>query len=354
VNGRLPEGHIEELEDAQLRPTTKLLKTVPLLSDLDESELEQIAAFFTMITLRAGQTLYAEGSAANSACFVIDGELDAFTKLPGGGEAMVGTIMPGAIIGEMALLDGGRRTASVRARTNAKTLEVSAAFFQASLGQMDLPTHKILRRVVCGLADRLSVVRAKIVNQMEQRVLDGVYIPAVATPPVPTERQASEPFDFRRFMPLLPFFRRFLASEIDRILSFGQIIERPKRTDLYEEGGQASSAYLIIRGCVDCSVWRNGRMQLSVIGPGRICGANEMISGRDRQNSAGTRTNALLLEINNAAFNQLFTGSTAECLKFQNAIGLTQLNDLKSANNLLALLVNLAQIRAGPQLVSVS
>ena len=38
MNGRLPEGHIEELEDAQLRPTTKLLKTVPLLSDLDESE----------------------------------------------------------------------------------------------------------------------------------------------------------------------------------------------------------------------------------------------------------------------------------------------------------------------------
>jgi CRP-like cAMP-binding protein len=330
------------------------LKTVPLLGDLDEAELQQIAAFFTIIVLRAGQTLYAEGTAANSACFVIEGELDAFAKLPGGGEAMVGTILPDTIIGEMALLEGGRRTASVRARTSATALEVSAAFFQASLNQMDLPTHKILRRVISGLADRLHDVRSRIVNQMERQILHGVCLPAAGNPKVTAAHKAGEPFDFRQFMPLLPFFGRFHASEIDRLLWLGKIIERPKRTELFEEGGKASSVYLIIRGSVDCSLWRRGRMQLSVIGPGRICGANEVISGRDRQNSAGTRTNTLLLELDQATFEQLFTGNTPECLKFQNAIGISQLNDLKSANNLLALLVNLAQIRAGPQLVSVS
>jgi CRP-like cAMP-binding protein len=86
------------MEGAKLRPTTELLKTVPLLGDLDDSELRQIAGFFTEITLSAGQTLYAEGSAADSACFVIEGELDAFAELPGGGEAVVGTIVPGDII----------------------------------------------------------------------------------------------------------------------------------------------------------------------------------------------------------------------------------------------------------------
>jgi CRP-like cAMP-binding protein len=330
------------------------LKSVPLLGDLDEAELQQIAAFFTVIELRAGQTLYAEGTAANSACFVIEGELDAFAKLPGGGEAMVGTIMPGAIIGEMALLDGGRRTASVRARTKAKALEVSSAFFQASLGQMDLPTHKILRRVISGLADRLHDVRTRIVNQMERQILQGVYFPMAENPKITTAHQMGESLDFRQFMPLLPFFRGFHAPEIDRLLLLGNLIERPKRSELFAEGAKASSVHLIIHGSVDCSIWRGGRMQLSVIGPGRICGANELISGRDRQNSAGTRTNALLLELDRAAFEQLFTGNSSACLKFQNAIGISQLSDLKSANNLLALLVNLAHVRAGPQLVSVS
>jgi CRP-like cAMP-binding protein len=330
------------------------LKTVPLLGDLDEAELQQISTFFTIIMLRAGQTLYAEGTAANSACFVVEGELDAFAKLPGGGEAMVGTILSGAIIGEMALLDGGRRTASVRARSDAKALEVSAAFFQASLGQMDLPAHKILRRVIRVLADRLSDVRSKIVNQMERRVLDGVYLPRRAMRKAPVVHEAGGPFDFRAFMPFLPFFRGFNASDIDRLVQLGEIVELPKHAELYDEGAKPSSAYLIIRGCVDCSVWRGGRMQLSVVGPGRICGANEMISGRGRQNGAGTSTDALLLKLDRAAFEKLFTGNGPECLKFQNAIGISQLNDLKSANNLLALLVNLAHIRAGPQLVSAS
>jgi CRP-like cAMP-binding protein len=77
--------------------------------------------------------------------------------------------VPGDIIGEMALLNGGQRTASVRARTDAMALEVSSAFFQASLGHMDLPAHKILRRVISGLADRLSEICDKIIVQMQNR-----------------------------------------------------------------------------------------------------------------------------------------------------------------------------------------
>ena len=346
---------MEEGEGIKLRPTIELLKTVPLLGDLNDSELHQIVAFFTMITLSAGETLYAEGSAANSACFVIDGELDAFAKLPGGGEAMVGTIMPGSIIGEMALLSGGRRTASVRAQADVKALKVSAAFFQASLGQMDLPAYKILRRVIRGLADRLSEIRDKIIAHMERRALEDASLPAAsAIPPDlagPGEREA---FEFRPFLPLLPFFRGFHPAEIDRLLTYGKVLERSKRSQLYEEGAEATSSYLVVRGSVECMVWRGGKMQLSVIGPGRICGANEMISGRNRKNSAETRSGSLLLELEREAFEQLFTGETTECLKFQNAIGIDLLNDLKSANNLLALLVNQAHIRAGQQLASVS
>ena len=342
------------MEGEQLRPTTELLRTVPLLGDLNESELQQIVAFFTIITLRAGQTLYTEGSPATCACFVVDGELDAFAKLPGGGEAMVGTIMPGAIIGEMALLDGGPRTASVRARTDLKAVEVSAAFFQASLGQMDLPAYKILRRVIRGLTDRLSEVRDKIILQMEQQALEGASVTMTATLPIPGAPHQSESFDYLPFLPHLPFFRRFHASEIDRLLTLGKIIERPKQCQLYQEGAPAKFTYLVIRGSVDCTVWRGGKMQLSVIGPGRICGANEMISGRDHQNSAGTRTRSLLIALDHTAFERLFTGDTTECLKFQNAIGVSQIRDLKSANNLLALLVNLAHIEARSQLASAS
>ena len=96
------------------------------MGDLDDSEFHQIAAFFSVITLSAGQTLYAEGSVADSACFLIEGELDAFAELPGGGETLVGAIMPGDIIGEMALLNGGRRTASRSSQAKARPMPPAA------------------------------------------------------------------------------------------------------------------------------------------------------------------------------------------------------------------------------------
>jgi CRP-like cAMP-binding protein len=160
------------------------------------------------------------------------------------------------------------------------------------------------------------------------------------------ETGETEMFDFRPFLPLLPFFRDFHPGEIERLLSFGKILARPRRSRLYQAGSPATSAYLVIRGSVECSVRRGGELQLSVIGPGRICGANEMISRRDRKTGAGTRTGALLLELDREAFAQLFNGETSECLKFQKAVGINQLGDLKSANNLLALLVNQAHIHA--------
>jgi len=254
----------------------------------------------------------------------------------------------------MALLDGGRRTASVRARTDTNTLEVSAAFFQALLGEMDLPAYRILRRIIHDLADRLGDVRCRIIEQMERRIVDRVYQPARETLQAGAGQVAENPFNFRQFLPLLLFFNLFLESEIDRLLLLGKVVTKPKQALLFDEGDSPNAAYLVLRGCVDRGVWRRGRVRTSLTGPGRICGANEMLSGRDRGTSATALTDSLLLELDHSAFERLFTGNAAECLRFQNAIGIDQIKNLKSANNLLALLTNLEHIRHGPRLASVS
>jgi len=72
--------------------TPEFLKRIPMFSDLHESELVAIMGCFTEASVAAGETLYVEGDAATSACFLIDGELEALKALPGGGAAQVGTI----------------------------------------------------------------------------------------------------------------------------------------------------------------------------------------------------------------------------------------------------------------------
>ena len=97
-----------------MRITPEILLSVPLFADLDEIELVQVMACFSLQKLVQGETLYAEGARATTACFIVNGELEAVTALPGGGEAVVGLISPGDMIGEMALIAGGARTATVR------------------------------------------------------------------------------------------------------------------------------------------------------------------------------------------------------------------------------------------------
>ncbi len=332
--------------------TTDQLRKAPLLSDLDERELAQIVGCFSLVSIPEGETLYSEGEPAKSACFLIEGELEAFTALPGGGETRVGSIRPGAMIGEMALMAGGSRTATVRAKSDAAALMVSCTFFQASLDQLSVPAYKILRRVTQGLSERLSGLQNRLIG----------YWTGERAPPAAPEADFEDPlagverplagaehgapcsFDYRAFLPIVPFFRDFDAREIDLVVARAKVLELPRGQQLYREGSPARACYIVVRGALEQTISRGERRQLAIFGPGRLCGANDLIGGQMHNADAAVRAGALLLELDKAAFEALFTGETTECLKFQSAIATDQLIDLKAADNLLTTLVSQAHV----------
>ncbi len=327
--------------------TTDQLRKAPLLSDLDERELAQIVGCFSLVSIPAGETLYSEGAPAKSACFLIEGELEAFTAMPGGGETRVGSIGPGSMIGEMALMAGGARTATVRAKSDAAALMVSCTFFQASLDQLSVPAYKILRRVTQGLSERLSGLQNRLIAYWT-----GAHAPPASAetdaevddPLAGVERDVPGSFDYRAFLPIVPFFRDFDAREIDLVVARAKVLELPRGQRLYREGGPARACYIVVRGALEQTVTRGERRQLAIFGPGRLCGANDLIGGQRHNADAAVRAGALLLEIDQAAFEGLFTGETTECLKFQSAIATNQLIDLKAADNLLTTLVSQAHV----------
>ncbi len=330
--------------------TTDQLRRAPLLSDLDERELSQIVGCFTLVSILEGETLYSEGEPAKSACFLIEGELEAFTALPGGGETRVGSISPGAMIGEMALMAGGSRTATVRAKSDAAALMVSCTFFQASLDQLSVPAYKILRRVTQGLSERLSGLQNRLIaywtGDRAPPASPKADLPDANTkdPLAGIERDAPCSFDYRAFLPIVPFFRDFDESEIDLVVARAKVLELPRGQRLYREGAPARACYIVVRGALEQTVTRGERRQLAIFGPGRLCGANDLIGGQRHNADAAVRAGALLLELDQAAFEALFTGETTECLKFQSAIATDQLIDLKAADNLLTTLVSQAHV----------
>ena len=90
-----------------------MLKKVPLFSELDDKELEQIASCMRERRFKVGDTLTQEGSGGAGFFVVEEGEADVTV----GGEAK-GSIGPGDYFGEIALLNESLRTATLTARTD--------------------------------------------------------------------------------------------------------------------------------------------------------------------------------------------------------------------------------------------
>ena len=87
---------------------TSDLAAVPLFASLSENELAEIAGLFEVKDVRAGVRLVGEGTTGHSFFLIQDGEVSVSAD-----GAEVGTLGPGDFFGEVALLAGGRRTATV-------------------------------------------------------------------------------------------------------------------------------------------------------------------------------------------------------------------------------------------------
>jgi CRP/FNR family transcriptional regulator, cyclic AMP receptor protein len=97
-----------------MTPSAAELARIPLLGALSESDLDELAPSFESKSVSAGTRLVGEGAAGYSFFALADGE--ASVTVDGAEVASLGF---GDCFGEIALLDGGLRTASVTVTTPA-------------------------------------------------------------------------------------------------------------------------------------------------------------------------------------------------------------------------------------------
>jgi CRP/FNR family transcriptional regulator, cyclic AMP receptor protein len=95
----------------------QLLKSMWLFSHCDRKELQKIAALTTLDEAHAGDVVARQGE-RGSECFIVASG----TATIHVGGADVGRVGPGDFFGEMALLDGGPRSATVTAADDMQLL----------------------------------------------------------------------------------------------------------------------------------------------------------------------------------------------------------------------------------------
>ena len=326
--------------------TLELITGIPLFAELEARELEAFLRIFERVVLDSGACLTRQGQPADCALIMESGNADVVTALPGGGAATVATLGPGSVLGEMALLESGTRSATVIARSAVACYSVERDSFRMLLAQRNHAAFQIQHRITLTLCRRL--------RELNARIIDSSTSESVA-PPVQGLRgggagRGAPVFDWRAFLPVLPLFRRFSPSEIDEFAHLATAAQLERGEIVFEQGTPSTACYLVVRGAVEVANARNGRQhRIGILGPGRLCGVLALIEGQPHSMGAAARENTTLLEIGKPVFDRLFSGQDRVAGRFQDEINRELLQALARTNNHLTRLISQARIRAERQ-----
>ena len=132
------------------KPGIRLLAQVPLFAGLTQAHLRSIAALAEEVSYSPGRMIVRTGTPGVAFYVIVDG---AAKVLRGTIASAKGTweLGPGDFFGEMALLDGGPRTASVVAETPLTTIRIERAQFRKMLKEEPDIALKLLE----GMATRM-------------------------------------------------------------------------------------------------------------------------------------------------------------------------------------------------------
>ena len=123
-----------------------LLRRVPLLNELPQAELENLAATLEVVEVEPAQVLFSENDPGDSLYIVIRGDLDVVMGMGTRDEKVVAKLGPGEFVGEMSLLlPGGMRTAGVRASQLTQLWRMTRSDFDALLLRQPRMAYSMVR-----------------------------------------------------------------------------------------------------------------------------------------------------------------------------------------------------------------
>jgi len=189
------------------KDTGRSLLSIPLFSDLDESEFNELIRVSKKRSFVKNEVIVEEGSPGDSIFFIVSGEVGIFKKGYRGEPLWLNTLSDGDFFGELAYFSKTVRQASVIATVETEIIE---------MGRSELES-------VCELFPKIT---ESLIEFYKMRVLDTI----VAIVPI--------------FKSLQPQQRRKLISRFElNVITAGNII--------IEEKKQGSALYLIKDGTVN-------------------------------------------------------------------------------------------------------
>jgi CRP-like cAMP-binding protein len=310
------------------RELIDLLATVPLFTGIEQADLAEFARIMRRRVVPEGEVLWRQGDEATEMLVMVDGHVSVTLQLPGGRAVEIAGVGPGEALGELALLDGGRRTASAH---------VTAAATVLSLGRPDLAALVSRRHPS---AFELKRRLARVATAYLRRQLEAVarsFGGQAAREPAAEAAQTFADLEFcgppdSRYVRRMATFRAFEPLALWGFLTAGRYARCPRGRTLVAEGAPSAACYLTINGAVEKVLVRGDRrIRVGLAGPGQAFGYESLVDGEASPVTAITRERALLLVLPEEPFARLFGGDSAGTHVFLDVINRDLMAALRQA-----------------------
>jgi CRP-like cAMP-binding protein len=137
-----------------------VFRRVALFSELGNGELEALGRNLSPKTYPAGSPIIRESEPGDLFFVILRGEVKVFVDSPDGREVVLSHLQTGDFFGEMALLEGESRSASVTALTDCELAVLARAEFLAVLARDFSLTRKILQTLSARLRKANEVIES--------------------------------------------------------------------------------------------------------------------------------------------------------------------------------------------------
>jgi small-conductance mechanosensitive channel/CRP-like cAMP-binding protein len=173
------EAHAETVRQRELSRRLLMIKQIDLLSPLSEEERGFIAARLQYAPFARGDVITKQGSVAHWLYIIAFGEAEVRYEQPGRAPRVIGTVRAGQFFGEMGLLAGESRNATVVARTDVECYRLDRASFQGLL---------LARPEIADEVSRVIAARKPGLESARAEAADAMAHPAPATQPALLDR----------------------------------------------------------------------------------------------------------------------------------------------------------------------
>ena len=133
----------------------ELLRTVPLFASCDAREIERLGQLVEEVDLPAGKVVFREGDSAQEMFLVVSGRL----RAERGGQPVL-ELGPGDMAGEMSMVAGGPRMATLTTVTNCRVLVLGHRDFHSLMDEFP----SLRTRVLESLASKVRILDTAAVH----------------------------------------------------------------------------------------------------------------------------------------------------------------------------------------------